>query len=154
MFLLANWDKKMVSCIETKPVHRLSSPAHGCVLLRTHWLLFLVGQIRPALHPLPLKLGVFQLLRIDILCIQLLFKLGVSIKEHLRCGIVTGHIMFCFSFLHKLCFSKFSMIKAEQGRMSLLIGQLGTNQKADKRWIQSLTFWVHPSWIWIFEIYG
>ena len=27
------------------------------------------------------------------------------------------------------------MIKAEQGRMSLLIGQLGTNQRADKRWI-------------------
>ena len=23
------------------PIHRLSSPAHSCALLRTHWLLFL-----------------------------------------------------------------------------------------------------------------
>ena len=33
------------------------------------------------------------------------------------------------------------MIKAEQGRMSLLIGQLGTNQKADKGRIIMILNW-------------
>ena len=37
--------------------------------------------------------------------------------------------MIFISSLQKICFSKFNMIKAEQGRMSLLIGQLVTNQK-------------------------
>ena len=55
------------------------------------------------------------MLPIAILCIQFLFKLGVSKKEHLRCMIVTGNIIFVFSFLQKQCFSKFNMIKAEPG---------------------------------------
>ena len=45
-------------------------------------------------------------------------KPGVSKKEHLTCSMVTGYIMFFFSFLQKCCFSKFNTIKAEHGRMS------------------------------------
>ena len=48
----------------------------------------------------------------------------------------TYHVFIVAYFLQKWCFSKFNMIKAEQGRMSLLIDQLGTKKKVDKRWIR------------------
>ena len=38
------------------------------------------------------------------------------------------------------------MIKAEQGRMSLRIGQLGTNQRADKRWIVPGFWFTFVTW--------
>ena len=73
----------------------LSSPACGCAVLRTHWLLFLGWTKILSLHPLPLFFRCLVL----IFCVSIsYFKLGVSKKGTYQAqyGDWAGHILFCF----------------------------------------------------------
>ena len=73
----------------------LSSPACGCAVLRTHWLLFLGWTKILSLHPLPLFFRCF----VPIFCVLISYsKLGVSKKGtyQVQYGDWAGHIVFCF----------------------------------------------------------